>query len=139
MSKNIPTLFAGYALDKIIDLSKTDLEVLALDIKSDLPEVDQYCALYKLKYLIDQRLAYIKENALQGHLERFGGSSKESYNGFDVQIKSMGEYQFSDKVNKLEEDKRKLGKLITAQKALEKQDGTAKLIKESQNIALTMK
>ena len=126
-------------LNTVLDLSKTDLEVLALDIKSDLPEIDQYCALYKLKYLIDQRLAFIKENAIEGHLQRFEGSSREGYNGFDVQIKTISEYQFSDKVTDLGDKKKQLGKLITAQKALEKQDGTAKLIKESKNITLTMK
>lgn len=126
-------------LSNVLSLSKTDLEIMALDLKSDLPEIDQYCALYKLKYLIDQRLGYIKIKAIEGHLQRFEGSSREGYNGFEVQIKTEKEYQFSDTVTELEETKKNIGKQITATKNLEKANGTAKLISEKQNLALTMK
>lgn len=126
-------------LNSILDLKREELELLALELKSDLPEIDQYCALYKLKFLIEQRLASIKTNAIEEHLQRFNGSSKEGYNGFDVQIKTEKKYQFSYKIENLETDKKNLGKLITAQKNLEKQDGTAKLISEERNITLTMK
>lgn len=125
-------------LDKILDLKREELECLALDLQSELPEIDQYCALYKLKFLIENRMQFLKDKALEGHLRRFEGSSKEGYNGFTVQIKVEKEYQFSDKVNEMETDKKKLGGLITAQKNLEKQDGTAKLINEKQLLTLTM-
>lgn len=126
-------------LSSVLDMSKQDLECLALDLTSELPEIDQFCALYKLKFLIEQRLNVIKENAIKGHLERFSGSTREGYNGFDVQIKTDKEWQFSDKVTEFEEKKKQIGKELTAIKNLEKADGTAKLISEKTTIALTMK
>lgn len=127
-------------LDGLIDLSKTNLEVLALDLESSHSPLDEYALLYKLKFLITERMEFIKPKAIDNYHNNFGGSTTEEYLKIKMQLRHSDEWEYSEAVDKQEEKIKQLQEVLKAQKQLEKSNGKAKRIgKPKVIIAFTLK
>jgi hypothetical protein len=118
--------------EQITALTKTELEALALDLQTSLIPIDEFVSLYKLKYLIENRMRFIKDKAI-------ADSFNCTIGNVEIKNKNENDYTFSPEVDKLEEQKKQIGKQITAQKNLEKTNGVAILKSESNNIAIYLK
>ena len=131
-------LFSDTAFKDLVSKSKSDLEGLALDLKSDLTPLEETVAIKKLILLLENRLEFKKKDTKEEFLNESGGATRNTVYGFDIQLKRMKNYRFSDEVEAKVEIQKDLGKEITALKNLEKVNGTAKLIKEDTLLSFKM-
>ena len=120
----------------ILQVSKSGLEKIALELKSKLDALTEYEALYKLQYLIKYRMECIKESSVEEFINKFEGSSCEKENGFTVTLKQLSDYAYSDNVKNLEIEIKALQEQLKQQKEKEKKV-VGKTLK-SENIALTL-
>lgn len=125
-------------LPDIMHLNKTQLEVLAIDLKSNIAPIDEYVSLYKLNFLIQERMKNIKKKAKENYLESFKGVTDNTYLNFKISYRINREFQYSDAITKIEDEIKQMKKILTAEKNLEKQNGKAKLINEEGNLYLQL-
>lgn len=126
-------------LPQILTLTKTQLNITVLDLDSGLSPLEEYSALYKLNYLTEQRMKYIKEKAQDDFLTRTGGDIKASFNGFDMSVKHTKEMEYTAEVTRLENEIKKLQAELKARKAYEKGTGEAKIVSNKHILSLEMK
>lgn len=121
----------------ILPFSKAKLIAMAKAMKSNLDPLTEKEALYKLNFLIDTRLEYIKEEAKENFVDKFGGSQTEKENGFIISLKSVNEYKYSEYVQRLEADLESLKSTIKNQKDAEREN--AEVVKTNEVLAFTLK
>lgn len=84
--------------------SKAELQETAKSLKSNLDKLTEYEALYKLQFLIKERLDYLKDDAKNTFIEKFSGSQTEKENGFTITLKSVNKIIYRDDIQELIED-----------------------------------
>ena len=80
------------------------MQETAKSLKSNLDKLTEYEALYKLQFLIKERLDYLKDDAKNTFIEKFSGSQTEKENGFTITLKSVNEIIYRDDIQELAED-----------------------------------
>jgi hypothetical protein len=126
-------------LSKLNQLSRAEIERIALTLQSNLTLIDEGCYLRKLKYLIEKRLEVNKEPTAEYFIETFEGSTYEKLNGFQINLKQVPEYDYSDKVKDKETELELLRSQITQMKEQERKNGIAKKKNVHELLAFTLK
>jgi len=103
----------------ILEVTKHDLEKIGLNLKSDLEPITEYSALKKMLYLIDYRMQFIKDQAIENFAEKFGGSKTEKLHGITITLKELTKVSYSDKVQDLEAEIKLLQNQLKQAKAME--------------------
>lgn len=115
MKKNSSLINLDNSAGVILLKSKAELQETAKSLKSNLDKLTEYEALYKLQFLIKERLDFLKDDAKQVFIDKFEGSQTEKENGFTITLKSVNEIIYRDDIQELIEDieinKEKLKKL----------------------------
>lgn len=88
----------------ILSKSKTELQETAKSLVSGLDKLTEYEALYKLQFLIKERLDFLKEDAKNTFIEKYSGSQTEKENGFVITLKSVNEIIYRDDIQQLTEE-----------------------------------
>ena len=104
MKKNNSLINLDNSAGVILLKSKAELQETAKSLKSNLDKLTEYEALYKLQFLIKERLDYLKDDAKQVFIEKFSGSQTEKENGFTITLKSVNEIIYRDDIQELIED-----------------------------------
>ena len=104
MKKNNSLINLDNSAGVILLKSKAELQETAKSLKSNLDKLTEYEALYKLQFLIKERLDYLKDHAKQVFIEKFSGSQTEKENGFTITLKSVNEIIYRDDILELAED-----------------------------------
>lgn len=115
MKKNNSLINLDNSAGVILLKSKAELQETAKSLKSNLDRLTEYETLYKLAFLIKERLDFLKDDAKNTFIEKFSGSQTEKENGFTITLKSVNEIIYRDDIQELIEDieinKEKLKKL----------------------------
>ena len=115
MKKNNSLINLDSSAGVILLESKAELQETAKRLKSNLDRLTEYETLYKLAFLIKERLDFLKDDAKNTFIEKFSGSQTEKENGFTITLKSVNEIIYRDDIQELIEDieinKEKLKKL----------------------------
>lgn len=115
MKKNNSLINLDSSAGVILLKSKAELQETAKSLKSNLDRLTEYETLYKLAFLIKERLDFLKDDAKNTFIEKFSGSQTEKENGFTITLKSVNEIIYRDDIQELIEDieinKEKLKKL----------------------------
>jgi len=104
MKKNNSLINLDNSAGVILLKSKAELQETAKSLKSNLDKLTEYEALYKLQFLIKERLDYLKDDAKNTFIEKFSGSQTEKENGFTITLKSVNEIIYRDDIQELAED-----------------------------------
>ena len=104
MKKNNSLINLDNSAGAILLKSKAELQETAKSLKSNLDKLTEYEALYKLQFLIKERLDYLKDDAKNTFIEKFSGSQTEKENGFTITLKSVNEIIYRDDILELAED-----------------------------------
>jgi len=88
----------------ILSKSKSELQETAKSLVSGLDKLTEYEALYKLQFLIKERLDFLKEDAKNTFIEKYSGSQTEKENGFVITLKSVNEIIYRDDIQQLTEE-----------------------------------
>ncbi len=104
MKKNNSLINLDNSAGAILLKSKTELQETAKSLKSNLDKLTEYEALYKLQFLIKERLDYLKDDAKNTFIEKFSGSQTEKENGFTITLKSVNKIIYRDDIQELIED-----------------------------------
>lgn len=104
MKKNNSLINLDNSAGVILLKSKAELQETAKSLKSNLDKLTEYEALYKLQFLIKERLDYLKDDAKNTFIEKFSGSQTEKENGFTITLKSVNEIIYRDDIQELIED-----------------------------------
>jgi len=88
----------------ILSKSKSELQETAKSLVSGLDKLTEYEALYKLQFLIKERLDFLKEDAKNTFIEKYFGSQTEKENGFVITLKSQNEIIYRDDIQELAEE-----------------------------------
>ena len=88
----------------ILSKSKSELQETAKSLVSGLDKLTEYEALYKLQFLIKERLDFLKEDAKNTFIEKYSGSQTEKENGFVITLKSQNEIIYRDDIQELAEE-----------------------------------
>ena len=80
MKKNNSLINLDNSAGVILLKSKAELQETAKSLKSNLDKLTEYEALYKLQFLIKERLDYLKDDAKNTFIEKFSGSQTEKEN-----------------------------------------------------------
>jgi len=103
----------------ILEVTKTGLEKVAQSLHSDLEPITEYSALKKMQYLIDYRMQWIKDNAIENFAEKFGGSKTEKLHGITITLKELTKVVYSEEIQKLEAEIKLLNNQLKQAKAME--------------------
>lgn len=104
MKKNNSLINLDNSAGAILLKSKAELQETAKSLKSNLDKLTEYEALYKLQFLIKERLDYLKDDAKNTFIEKYSGSQTEKENGFTITLKSVNEIIYRDDILELAED-----------------------------------
>jgi hypothetical protein len=104
MKKNNSLINLDNSAGVILLKSKAELQETAKSLKSNLDKLTEYEALYKLQFLIKERLDYLKDDAKNTFIEKFSGSQTEKENGFTITLKSVNKIIYRDDIQELIED-----------------------------------
>ena len=104
MKKNNSLINLDNSAGVILLKSKAELQETAKSLKSNLDKLTEYEALYKLQFLIKERLDYLKDDAKNTFIEKFSGSQTEKENGFTITLKSVNEIIYRDDIQELVEE-----------------------------------
>lgn len=124
----------------LLALSKDKLTESARQLQSKHDKLTEYQMLYKLQFLIKTRLEMIKDDCKETFLEKFGGSKSEKINGFQITLKEMMEYNYSEDVTNLESEIKLLSEQLKQMKENEKRNGKAITgVTEKEILSFTLK